>query len=172
MKILIKNGHVVTAVDSYVADILVEDSTIAMIGSDLTKVVSSPDRVIDAAGRLVIPGGIDPHTHMDLPFAVLQHPTISKLEREPRPLEGRRRLLILRFNLRSIAKSGARCVVCEGRIKATIDYGFHMIVTDMPDSRLGELNGLIQQGISSFKLFMAYPGVFWSTMERFSRRCR
>ena len=68
MKTLIRNGHIVTAVDSYVADILIDGSTISMIGTDLANVVGSVDRTIDAAGKLVIPGGIDPHTHMDLPF--------------------------------------------------------------------------------------------------------
>ena len=68
MKTLIKGGHVVTAVDSYDADILVEGSTVVHIGRDLAAIVGTPDKTIDAAGKLVIPGGIDPHTHMDLPF--------------------------------------------------------------------------------------------------------
>src|SRR5262245_43599491 len=68
MRTLIKNGHIVTAVDSYTADILIDGETIAMIGKDLSTVVGSVDKTIDAAGKLVIPGGIDPHTHMDLPF--------------------------------------------------------------------------------------------------------
>src|SRR5262245_19474107 len=68
MKTLIKGGNIVTAVDSYVADVLIENSTIALIGRDLGAVISSPDKIIDANGKLVIPGGIDPHTHMDLPF--------------------------------------------------------------------------------------------------------
>src|SRR5437016_146549 len=68
MRTLIKNGHIVTAVDSYVADVLVDGTVIVMIGKDLGAVAGSVDRTIDAAGKLVIPGGIDPHTHMDLPF--------------------------------------------------------------------------------------------------------
>src|SRR5262249_46864058 len=68
MRTLIKNGHIVTAVDSYTADILVDGSTIAVIGNDLSGIIGSPDRTFDATGKLVIPGGIDPHTHMDLPF--------------------------------------------------------------------------------------------------------
>ena len=64
MKTLIKGGHIVTAVDSYVADILIDGATIALIGRDLQSIVASPDKTIDANGKLVIPGGIDPHTHM------------------------------------------------------------------------------------------------------------
>src|SRR5262245_5367003 len=68
MRTLIKNGHIATAVDSYTADILVDGSIISMIGTNLANVTGSVDRTIDATGRLVLPGGIDPHTHMDLPF--------------------------------------------------------------------------------------------------------
>src|SRR5262249_32289735 len=68
MKTLIKGGHVVTAVDSYVADILIDGSVVIAIGKDVEAFAGFPDKVIDARGKLVIPGGIDPHTHMDLPF--------------------------------------------------------------------------------------------------------
>src|SRR6185436_14489886 len=65
MKVLIKNGNVVTAVDNYFADVLIEDGKISVIGATLSM---EADKVIDASGKLVIPGGIDPHTHMELPF--------------------------------------------------------------------------------------------------------
>src|SRR5262249_59743798 len=68
MRTLIKNGHIVTAVDSYIADILINGETVAMIGKDLASVAGSVEKTIDATGKLVIPGGVDPHTHMDLPF--------------------------------------------------------------------------------------------------------
>ena len=161
MKTLITNGHVVTAVDSYIADILIEGSTIAMIGSDLTKVVSSPDRVIDAAGRLVLPGGIDPHTHMDLPFGGTSASDDFETGTRAAAFGGTTTIVDFAVQFRGQSLNQALDVwFAKAESKATIDYGFHMIVTDMPDSRLGELNGLIQQGVSSFKLFMAYPGVF------------
>ena len=68
MKTLIQNGRIVTAVDDYLADVLIEDETITLIGKNLAQVVGEVDKTIDATGMLVIPGGIDPHTHMELPF--------------------------------------------------------------------------------------------------------
>src|SRR4026208_527177 len=68
MKTLIKNGHIVTAVDSYVADILIDGSTVALMGRDLEGIAGTRETSMDGTGKLVIPGGIDPHTHMDLPF--------------------------------------------------------------------------------------------------------
>ena len=68
MRTLIQNGHIVTAVDSYIADILIDGETIALIGRDLSSVITNVDKTIDATNKLVIPGGIDPHTHLDLPF--------------------------------------------------------------------------------------------------------
>src|SRR5215471_509894 len=68
MKTLIRNGHIVTAVDSYTADILVYGATGVLIGKDLEKIAGALDKTLDATDKLVIPGGIDPHTHMDLPF--------------------------------------------------------------------------------------------------------
>src|SRR5215467_3897038 len=68
MRTLIKNGHIVTAVDSYTADILIDVENVAMIGKDTRTVIGSVDKTIDATGKLVIPRGVDPHTHKDLPF--------------------------------------------------------------------------------------------------------
>ena len=68
MKTLIKGGHIVTATDSYVADILIDEASVVLIGRDLEGIPLSTDKTIDASGKYVIPGGIDPHTHMDLPF--------------------------------------------------------------------------------------------------------
>src|SRR5438067_7861182 len=161
MKTLIKNGNVVTAVDSYKADILIDGSTVVLIGKDLEKIAGAIDRTIDATGKLVIPGGIDPHTHMDLPFGG----TSSSDDFEPgtRAAAFGGTTTIIDFAVQYRGQSlnqalDAWFAKAEG--KAAIDYGFHMIVTDLPDERLPELKGLINQGVSSFKLFMAYPGVF------------
>src|SRR6188474_1859540 len=161
MKTLIRNGHIVTAVDSYIADILIDGSTISTIGKNLADVLGSVDRVIDASGKLVIPGGIDPHTHMDLPFGGTSASDDFETGTRAAAHGGTTTIIDFAVQYRGQALNEALDVwfnKAEG--KATIDYGFHMIVTDLPDQRLPELGGLINQGVSSFKLFMAYPGVF------------
>src|SRR5438552_5889805 len=161
MKTLIKNGHIVTAVDSYVADILINGSVVELIGKELSGIVGTPDRIIDASGKLVIPGGIDPHTHMDLPFGGTSSSDDFETGTRAAALGGTTTIIDFAVQYRGQALNEALDVwfrKAEG--KATIDYGFHMIVTDLPDERLPELNGLINQGVSSFKLFMAYPGIF------------
>ena len=161
MKTLIKNGNVVTAVDSYVADILVDGSVIAMIGTDLGKVVSAVDKTIDATGKLVIPGGIDPHTHMDLPFGGTSSSDDFETGTRAAALGGTTTIIDFAVQYRGQSLNQALDVwFAKAQGKAAIDYGFHMIVTDLPDQRLPELKGLIDQGVPSFKLFMAYPGIF------------
>src|SRR6266446_5067098 len=161
MKTLIRNGHIVTAVDSYVADVFIDGETIALIGRDLRGVGGSVDKTIDATDKLVIPGGIDPHTHMDLPFGGTS--SSDDFETGPRAAAVGGTTTIIDFAVQYHGQSLNEALdVWFGKAegKAAIDYGFHMIVTDLPDQRLPELNGLINQGVSSFKLFMAYPGVF------------
>jgi len=158
MRTVIRNGRIVTAVDDYHADILIEDGTIAMIA----KIIDiDADRVIDAKGRLVIPGGIDPHTHMDLPFGG----TSSSDDFESGTIAAAHggTTTIIDFAVQYKGQSLNEAVdVWHAKAdgKASVDYGFHLICTDLPDHRLGEMKGMIDQGVSSFKLFMAYPGVF------------
>src|SRR5207249_10059268 len=161
MKILIKSGNVVTAVDSYTADILVDGSTVAMIGVDLEKVAGAVGKTIDATGKLVIPGGIDPHTHMDLPFGGTSSSDDFETGTRAAALGGT--TTIIDFAVQYHGQSLYQALVvwfwkAEG--KAAIDYGFHMIVTDLPDQRVHELKMLNNHGIPCFKLFMAYRGVF------------
>ena len=158
MRTVIRNGRIVTAVDDYHADILIEEGTIAMIARSIE---ADADRVIDAKGRLVIPGGIDPHTHMDLPFGG----TSSSDDFESGTIAAAHggTTTIIDFAVQGKGMALQEAVdVWHGKAegKASIDYGFHLICTDLPDQRLGEMKGLIDQGVSSFKLFMAYPGVF------------
>src|SRR5256712_1878962 len=161
MRTLIKNGHIVTAVDSYTADILIDGETVAMIGKDLSTVVGSVDKTIDATGKLVIPGGIDPHTHMDLPFGGTSSSDDFETGTRAAAFGGTTTIIDFAVQYHGQSLNEALDVwFAKAEGKATTDYGFHLIVTDLPDQRLPELKSLISQGVSSFKLFMAYPGIF------------
>lgn len=159
MSILIKGGRVVTAADDYVADVYIEGEKVHTIGKDL-KVQA--DEVIDATGKLVIPGGIDPHTHLDMPFGG----TTSADDFESGTIAAAfgGTTCLVDFAIQSKGEStlkGLDAWHAKAEGKATVDYGFHMIVTDMPDERLPEMQKLADAGITSYKLFMAYPGVLY-----------
>src|SRR5262250_1098939 len=152
MRTLIKNGQIVTAVDSYTADVLVDGETVALIGKDLGGIISSPDRIIDATGKLVIPGGIDPHTHMDLPFGGTSSSDDFGTGTRAAAFGGTTTIIDFAVQYHGQALNQALDVwFAKAQGKATIDYGFHLIVTDLPDQRLSELASLINQGVSSFK---------------------
>jgi len=158
MKTVIRNGRIVTAVDDYNADILIDGGEVAMIAK---KVDVDAEKVIDAKGRLVIPGGIDPHTHMELPFGGTH--ASDTFETGTRAAAFGGTTTIIDFAVQSKGQALLEAVdgwhkKADGR--TAIDYGFHLICTDLPDSRLEEMKRCINEGISSFKLFMAYPGVF------------
>ena len=158
MKTLIKNGNVVTAVDSYFADLLIDDGKVAVIGNKLDL---EADKVIDASGKLVIPGGIDPHTHMELPFGGTFASDDFRTGTIAAAYGGT--TTIIDFAVQYHGESLIQAVdnwhkKAEG--KTAIDYGFHLITTDLPDERVPEMRQLINEGVMSFKMFMAYPGVF------------
>jgi dihydropyrimidinase len=155
---LIKNGRIVTAVDDYNADILIDGGSIVTIGKSID---ANADKVIDAKGRLVIPGGIDPHTHMELPFGG----TASSDTFETGTIAAAHggTTTIIDFAVQGKGQSLKQAVDAwhaKADGKTSIDYGFHLICTDLPDERLPEMKSMIDEGVSSFKLFMAYPGVF------------
>jgi len=159
MSVVIRNGRIVTAVDDYFADIYIENETITRIGAKLDV---RADREIDATGKLVFPGGIDPHTHLDMPFGG----TTSADDFESGTIAAAfgGTTTIIDFAIQSKGESTLKGLdLWHGKAdgKATIDYAFHMIVTDMPDTRLPELQRLADAGVTSYKLFMAYPGVLY-----------
>ncbi len=171
MSILIRNGRVITATDDYFADVYVEGEKITMIGQNLPV---NADRIIDAAGRYVIPGGIDAHTHMDMPFGG----TTSADDFESGTIAAAHggTTTIIDFAIQTKGRSmleGLDTWHAKADGKATIDYAFHMIVTDLPDERLPEMDRLADLGVTSYKLFMAYPGVLYvddGTLYRAFRR--
>ena len=143
-----------------VADIFVNGSQVALIGKDLA---IDADKRIDASGKLVIPGGIDPHTHLELPFGGTT--TSDTFETGTRAAAYGGTTCIIDFAVQTRGTSTLKALdtwhaKAEG--KTAIDYAFHMIVTDMPQERVGEMRSLADSGVTSFKLFMAYPGALLS----------
>ena len=160
MSLLIKNGRVITAVDDYKGDIFVESEQVNLIGKNLDV---KADRVIDAQGKYVIPGGIDPHTHLDMPFSG----TVSAddFETGTRAAAHGGTTTLIDFAIQTKGRSTLEALEtwhkkAEG--KTAIDYGFHMIITDLEDDRVPEMRKLADEGVTSYKLFMAYPGVLYA----------
>ena len=156
MSILIRNGHVVTAVDDYVADIFVDGDKVRAIGSDLAV---EPDKIVDAAGKFVIPGGVDPHTHLDFPFGGTV--TADDFRTGTIAAAAGGTTSIVDFAVQEPGSALSQSLEtwhakAEGR--AAIDYGFHMVIRELPDSRLPEMDEMVRQGVTSFKMFMAFPG--------------
>jgi len=157
VKTLIRNGRIVTAQDDYQADLLIDGEVISAIGRSLK---TEAGQVVDATGLLVLPGGVDVHTHLDMPFGG----TVSSddFETGTRAAAYGGTTTLIDFAIQSKGQSMRTALdtwVRKAEAKATIDYSFHMIVTDLPDAGIEEMNSLIRDGVTSFKLFMAYPGV-------------
>jgi dihydropyrimidinase len=156
--ILIKNGTVVTATDQYRGDVLVEGEKVSVIGTTLTM---AADKVIDATGKYLLPGGIDVHTHLDMPFGGSTSADDFASGTIAAAHGGTTTIVDFAIQYRGQTLHHAWeqwAKKAEG--KAAIDYGFHMIVTELNDQVELEMDALVRQGITSFKLFMAYPGVF------------
>ena len=161
MSVLIKNGHIFTAVDNYVADILVDDGQIRTIGVDIS---ADAAKTIDATGKFVIPGGIDPHTHLDFPSAAPSLPTTSAPARSPRRSGGTTSIVDFAVQQRGQSLNEALEIWHQkAGGQAVVDYGFHMIIQDLPDDRLPDMDEMVRQGVTSFKMFMAYRGALWLT---------
>src|SRR5437868_1247814 len=163
MRTLIKNGTIITAVDQYKGDVLVEGEKITVIASSLDIPAANVDKVIDAAGKYVLPGGIDVHTHMDMPFGGATSADDFETGTRAAAFGGTTTIVDFAIQYRGQTLHHAWeewAKKAEG--KAVVDYGFHMIITDLNDQVEGEMDALVKQGITSFKMFMAYPGVFMS----------
>src|SRR5688572_20192901 len=158
MSILIKNGTVVTATDQYVGDVFVEGEKITTIGSALTM---PADTIIDAKGKYVLPGGIDVHTHMDMPFGGTTWAEAIASGTFAAAFGGTTTIVDLAIQYKGQTLHDAwETWMKKAEGKAAIDYGFHMIITDLSDQVETEMDAMVRQGVTSFKLFMAYPGVF------------
>jgi dihydropyrimidinase len=156
MSLLIKNGRIITAADDYVADIYIKGETINAIGKDLAV---TADEIIDASGMLIFPGGIDPHVHLEMPF--MGTFSSDTYETGTRAALHGGTTTVIDFILQKQGSS-LRAALEEWSGRATGnavgDYSFHMAVTDFNASTKGEIKEMIDEGITSFKTFMAYKG--------------
>ncbi len=159
MRTLIKNGTCVTASDTFGADLWIDKGKITALvahGTDL----GAADRTIDAQGKYVIPGGIDAHTHLDMPFGGTN--SVDDFESGTLAAAHGGTTCIVDFAIQKKGGSLKEALdtwhqKAEG--KAYIDYAFHMIATDLPPQSLAEMGDIVNEGVTSFKMFMAYPGV-------------
>ena len=158
MRTLIRNGTLVTAAETFPADLLLADGTIALMGQSLP---TDGAQVVDASGKYVLPGGIDVHTHLELPFGG----TVSSDD--------------FYTGHKAAAFGGTTChidFVIQGKgeslhqavenwhkksdPKAVVDYGYHMAITDLTPAVMDEIPSMAAEGITTLKLFMAYKGLF------------
>ncbi|WP_394839118.1 dihydropyrimidinase [Pendulispora rubella] len=160
---LIQGGIVVTAVDTYEADLAVVDGKIAAIFGPGAAPAIQFDRILDAKGKYVFPGGIDAHTHLDMPFGG----TTSSDDFETGTLAaahgGTTSIVDFAIQTKGDAlRKGIDTWHAKAEGKTAIDYAFHMIMTDVNESTAAEMGTLVNEGVTSFKLFMAYPGVLYA----------
>ena len=157
MKTIIKNGTVVTSSEMVAADVLIDDERIASVGSGL----GDADVVIDATDRFVMPGGIDVHTHMELPFGGTSASDDFATGTRAAAFGGT--TTIVDFAVQGFGETlsqGLDNWLEKAEPKSHIDFGLHLIVREISEGILQEMDAMIERGVTSFKLFMAYPGVF------------
>jgi dihydropyrimidinase len=163
MRTLISNGTIVTSEGSSVADVLVDGETIALIGADLGGAGITADETIDASGKYVIPGAIDVHTHMELPFGGTFAKDTFETGTRAAAFGGTTTIVDFAVQPRGASlREGLDAWHAKAEGNAVADYGFHMIMSDVNDETLKEMDQLVAEGVPDFKLFTAYPGVFYS----------
>jgi dihydropyrimidinase len=157
MRTLIQGGTVLTATDTFLADVLVENGKIAGVANQFA---GTFDETIDAKGKYVFPGGIDVHTHMDMPFGGTTASDDFESGTIAAAHGGTTTLIDFAIQQKgNTLKQALDTWHAKAEGKAATDYGFHMIATDLPPSQLDAMNDIVKEGVTSIKLFMAYPGV-------------
>ncbi len=168
MKKIIRNGTIITAADTYQADLLIENGKIAAIGQRLE---ADAAELIDASGLYVFPGGIDPHTHLDMPFGGTV--TADDFETGTTAAAFGGTTCIVDFCLTNKGKPLKTAIQTwheKSMGKAVIDYGFHLMIGEINEHVLNELPSVMEdEGITSFKIFMAYKNVFQADDETLFR---
>jgi len=168
MSILIAGGTVVSASGAAPADVLVEGERIAALGqpgfAEAAGWARAADRVIDATGKYVLPGGVDVHTHMEMPFGGTIASDTFETGTQAAGWGGTTTIVDFAVQPKGTSLLAA-LDTWHGKAdgNCAIDYGFHMIVSDVNETTLKEMAACADAGVTSFKLFMAYPGVFYAT---------
>ena len=156
---IIVNGRVATATDTYTSDVAISDGKISALGQSLR--AKMPTRIIDAAGKYVFPGGIDVHTHLDMPFGGTTSADDFETGTRAAAFGGTTTLIDFAIQYKGqTLRTAFDAWMQKADGKAVCDYAFHCIITELADAQLDEMNALVREGVTSFKLFMAYPGVF------------
>src|SRR6202048_3474028 len=156
---IIVNGRVATETDTYASDVAINQGKISAVGQSLPR--ENAGKIIDAAGKYVFPGGIDVHTHLDMPFGGSTSADDFETGTRAAAFGGTTSLVDFAIQYRGQTLHHAwETWMKKAEDKAVIDYGFHMIMTDLNDQTEQEMDALVRQGVTSFKLFMAYRGVF------------
>src|SRR5690348_15359904 len=159
MNTLIRNGTVVTSTHTLSADVLIEGEIIKEVRLGIPE--NSAAKIIDATGMYVLPGGIDCHTHLDMPFGGTTSADDFETGTRAAAFGGTTTLIDFAIQYKGQPLRAAfDAWMQKAAGKATTDYAFHCIITDLPNARLDEMGELVREGVPSFKLFMAYPGVF------------
>ncbi|MBU7600568.1 dihydropyrimidinase [Streptomyces sp. P38-E01] len=164
---VISGGLVITANEELEAEVLIEGERVVALAARGSEVAGGwregAARVIDATDRYVLPGGVDGHTHLDFPFGGTF--SADTFETGTRAAAWGGTTTIVDFAVQSrghALREGLDAWHAKAEGNCAVDYGFHMILSEVTDGTLKEMDGLVEEGVTSFKLFMAYPGVFYS----------
>jgi dihydropyrimidinase len=162
---VIRNGLVITAAEETAADVLIDGEQVVALAATGSAVALGwqGEREIDASGKYVVPGGVDAHTHMEMPFGGTY--AADTFETGTRAAAWGGTTTIIDFAIQSMGgalREGLDAWHAKAEGRCAIDYGFHMILADVNEGSLKEMEALVGEGVTSFKLFMAYPGVFYS----------
>src|SRR5271154_6684286 len=156
---IIANGRVVTATDTFTGDVAITKGKIEALGNSLPR--ENAGKIIDAAERYVFPGGIDVHTHLDMPFGGTTSADDFETGTRAAAFGGTTCLIDFAIQYKGqTLRTAFDTWMQKASSRAVADYSFHCIITDLADAQLEEMNALVREGVTSFKLFMAYPGVF------------
>jgi dihydropyrimidinase len=156
---IVKNGTIITATDTTRADLGINGEKISVIAAQLP--AENATQVIDATNLLLLPGGIDVHTHLDMPFGGTTSADDFQTGTTAAAFGGTTTLIDFAIQYKGqTLRHAFDTWMQKAHEKATIDFAFHCIITDLGSAQLEEMGQLIREGVTSFKLFMAYPGVF------------